>query len=220
MIDLCYFASHKRTLFAIEMGVLNDEKYESILKASRSEFIAKGFKDASMRVIAKNANVSLSNIYNYFKNKDEIFLAIVQPAKNDIYTFIENQHNEENFDINHVSSFAYQHEMIDMYISLIFRYKEEIRLMLFHSEGSSISNFRDTLTDYMTQVNDNHMKIVKRNYPHAKDISVFFVHTLSSWMVTVVGEIVTHKLSRNKVREFFIEYFRFEIAGWRELIEI
>ena len=59
------------------MRVLKDDKYKSILRAARKEFILRGFKDASMRTIAKDANVGLSNIYNYFKNKDEIFLEIV-----------------------------------------------------------------------------------------------------------------------------------------------
>ena len=47
----------------------NDIRKQVIIQAKK-KFIAKGFKDASMRTIAKNAEVGLSNIYNYFKNKD------------------------------------------------------------------------------------------------------------------------------------------------------
>jgi AcrR family transcriptional regulator len=48
-----------------------------ILEVSRKEFLEHGFKDASMRTIAKKSGVSLGNIYNYFKNKNEIFTQIL-----------------------------------------------------------------------------------------------------------------------------------------------
>ena len=66
------------------MKVLKDEIYESILSVARQEFLCKGYKETSMRNIAQKANVGLSNIYNYFKNKDEIYKTVVTPAKSHI----------------------------------------------------------------------------------------------------------------------------------------
>ena len=66
------------------MKVLKDEIYESILSVARQEFLRKGYKEASMRNIAQKANVGLSNIYNYFKNKGEIYKTVVNPAKSHI----------------------------------------------------------------------------------------------------------------------------------------
>jgi len=202
------------------MRVLKDDKYISILHAARKEFIQKGFKDASMRIIAKEANVGLSNIYNYFKNKDEIFLAIVKPAKDSIFSFVTEQHSEKNIDIEKMSSFAYQEEAIETYIHLLDKYKEELILLLYHSEGSSMKNFRDIFTDHLTAITIYQMDLVKKQYPEVHYISPFFNHALSSFMVSIVGEIITHRLSKKKIREFFQEYFRFELAGWRELIGI
>ena len=39
---------------------------EAILQAAKKEFIAKGYQAASIRSIAEKAEVSVSNIYNYF----------------------------------------------------------------------------------------------------------------------------------------------------------
>jgi len=199
------------------MRILKDDKYKSILSAARSEFINKGFKDASMRTIARNANVGLSNIYNYFTNKDEIFLAIVKPAKDDIFAFINKNHTEESIDFNRSSTFGHQEETIEYYINLIDKYREELRLLLFQSQGSSLDNFRETFTEYITQVSCDYMELEKKHFPDNTDVSPFFLHTLASWMVSVMGEIVTHDLNKQKIREFFREYFRFEFAGWREL---
>lgn len=202
------------------MRVLKDDKYKSILRAARKEFILRGLKDASMRTIAKDANVGLSNIYNYFKNKDEIFLEIVSPARDDLFAFVKDKHTEKYIDFNFMSTRAYQEETVDVYIQLLMKYKEEIRLLLFYSQGSTMENFRETLTEYLTDVSNNHKAIVKNHYPQVQEVSSFFTHTLCAFMVSIVGEIVTHDMEKHKIREFFREYFRFQIAGWRELTGI
>lgn len=202
------------------MKILNDEKYNRILTAARNEFIKKGFKDASMRTIAKHAKIGLSNIYNYFKSKDDLFLAVVKPAKDELYHFIEQQHTEEHMDFNRMSTFSYMEDMIEPYIQIIFKYKAEFRLLLYRSEGSSLKNFRDSFADFLTHISNDYMIIVRKKYPKAGELSDFLIHVLSSLMVNILGEIVTHNLSKQKTREFFSEYFRFEIAGWRELVGV
>ena len=57
-----------------------DDIQKDILKAAEKVFLQKGFPKASMREIAQEAQVGLSNIYNYFKNKDEIFRTVVRPV--------------------------------------------------------------------------------------------------------------------------------------------
>ncbi|MDD4516133.1 TetR/AcrR family transcriptional regulator [Massilibacteroides sp.] len=202
------------------MRVLKDDKYNAILQAARNEFFTKGFKEASMRVIAKEAKVGLSNIYNYFSSKDELFVAVVKPAKDTIYNFIRRQHTEDNIDVKRLVSFRYQDEVIEEYIGIIDKYRNELRLLFFYAEGSLLKDFRDTLTDYITQVSIDHMKVMKKHYPHVNDLSDFFIHALSSWMVTIVGEIISHNLDKPRIRDFFKEYFRFEIAGWREIVGV
>ena len=69
----------KQTLFII-VQIKKDEIKNKILEVARTEFQEKGFANASMRKIAKKAGISVSNIYNYFKRKDEIFKEIIYPT--------------------------------------------------------------------------------------------------------------------------------------------
>jgi AcrR family transcriptional regulator len=202
------------------MRILKGDKYNSILHNARREFIRCGYKDASMRTISKESQVRLSNIYNYFRNKDEIFMAVVQPAREKLFRFITERHAEKNIDFKKVSIFGHEEEVLEEYISLIYKYKEEFRLLLYHSQGSSMDNFRDALTGHMTQVSHDYMKLEKKYYPDVHPISHFFIHAMSSWMVSILSEIVTHDLSKQKIREFFREYFRYGYAGWCELTGI
>lgn len=215
-----YFARYKKTLFTPIMRILKDEKYNAILLAARKEFIDKGYKEASMRTIARDADVVVSNIYNYFTNKDEIFTTIVKPARDKLFAFVSDQHTEKYIDFHFMSGHRYQEDTIDTYINILEKYRDELRLLLYSAEGSSMSNFRDTFTEFLTDVSDKHMELVKKHYPQARPVSSFFMHALCAFMVSVVGEIITHQLSKEKIRDFFKEYFKFEIAGWRELIEL
>ncbi len=55
---------------------LNQEKREAILKAAIEEFYTKGYEGSSMDTVSKEANVSKATVYNHFKNKEELFLAL------------------------------------------------------------------------------------------------------------------------------------------------
>ncbi len=173
-----------------------------------------------MRTIAKQSRVGLSNIYNYFRNKDEIFMAVVKPAKEALFRFITDKHTEKHLDFSHLSAFGHEGEAIECYIDLIGRYKEELRLLLYHSQGSSMDNFRDVFTDHITQVSHNYRKLEKKYFPESNDVSDFFIHAMASWMTSILGEIVTHDLNMRKIREFFREYLLFNFAGWCELTGI
>lgn len=62
------------------MQYSKDDIQKEILKAAEKVFLENGFPKASMREIAQEAQVGLSNIYNYFKSKDDIFCTVVRPV--------------------------------------------------------------------------------------------------------------------------------------------
>lgn len=57
--------------------VLKDSLRNDIINAAKKEFLEHGYKEASMRRIASNANMTVGNLYRYFKNKEDIHMQIV-----------------------------------------------------------------------------------------------------------------------------------------------
>ena len=57
--------------------VLKQEYRDLILKSALDEFFNHGYNDASMRNIAKNANMTVGNLYHYYKDKEDLFSALV-----------------------------------------------------------------------------------------------------------------------------------------------
>jgi len=58
-----------------------EERRQKIINAAKALFSEKGYAGTGLREIAERAGVSLGNIYNYFKNKEEIFSSIFNPEE-------------------------------------------------------------------------------------------------------------------------------------------
>lgn len=61
------------------MGLRNRKKAQReqrIMQAGRELFIKKGFGDTTMEEIAEHADVGVGTLYNYFKNKNALLVAI------------------------------------------------------------------------------------------------------------------------------------------------
>ena len=60
------------------MQVLKKEIQENIINTGTQLFYNQGFENTSMRQIAGELNMSVSNLYKYFKNKEDLFCEIVK----------------------------------------------------------------------------------------------------------------------------------------------
>lgn len=75
------------------MQFQKDEIRNQILDSARILFVENKYSGTTLKDIAKNSNVSKSNIYNYFKTKEEIFGALTSKCKanvNIIMSFLQN----------------------------------------------------------------------------------------------------------------------------------
>ena len=198
-----------------------DDIRKTILKIARKEFINKGFKDASMRIIAKEANVGLSNIYNYFKNKDEIFCEVLSALLKSMDSVMEKHNSSEYISTDIFTSDEYMRSQIDMFVGLVENYKEDFKLLLFKAAGSSLEDFRNKITDAHTQTGIEYIALMKEKYPLINaDISAFFIHTMSSWWISIIAELVMHDLSHSETEEFIREYMEFGTAGWKRVMRV
>lgn len=57
---------------------------EKIVNAARRVFSEYGYKSASMRMIAKNAGISLGGLYLYFRNKEDLYTTLIKKGLDDL----------------------------------------------------------------------------------------------------------------------------------------
>ncbi len=203
------------------MQTQKDNIRKVILEVAHSEFMEKGFKDTSMRTIALKAGVVLSNIYNYFRNKDEIFREVLSNLLNAIDSTMGEHNSPDYINTDIFCSDEYMRSQIDMFVELVEKHKENFKLLLFKSAGSSLENFRNEITDKHTKIGVEYIALMKEKYPEINgEISRFFIHTMSSWWISIIAELVMHDLSHDALEDFIREYMEFGTAGWKKVMRV
>jgi AcrR family transcriptional regulator len=198
-----------------------DNIRKTILNVARNEFFTNGFKNTSMRTIANKSDVGLSNIYNYFQNKDEILGVVLNPLLQALNGMLDEHNKPDHISTDFFTMDKYWLSYVDVYVDLIFKYKEEFKLLLFKSHGSCLENFRDEYIDKNTGIGLEYLQKMKEKYPWVNiNISEFFLRTMSSWWLSIIGEIVLHNLRHKETEQFFTEFLEFGTAGWKKIMRV
>lgn len=109
---------------------------KNILAAATPLFYAKGYVKVPMRKIAEASHVGLSNIYNYYDSKDDIFHEIVRPVVNCFYEMLDEHHGKRGADILEMFTNDYLRSVIDEYVSIdVFFYENQKRSVLHNLAG-------------------------------------------------------------------------------------
>lgn len=195
----------------------NTIKYQISISAEKL-FQKKGFIGTSMREIAIDSNVGLGNIYNYFKSKDDIFRAIVQPSVTNFMQMYKKHHSKKGMKIMLMYSETYFENIVNDHLELIIANKNSYKLLFFKSQGSSFERFKDEFTNYATKQSKQYMIDMKHTHPQLSvDISDFFIHTSILGMFNLFEGLLVRKITRKEIKPIIQEYMRFNLAGWKEL---
>ncbi|MDI1342672.1 MAG: TetR/AcrR family transcriptional regulator [Pseudolabrys sp.] len=91
-------------------GTEDGAKWRQIVDGARKIFLSRGFDAASMGDIAKAAGVSKGTLYVYFKDKDELFAAIVRGEcimqADGVFDFDHADHDVEAVLLRHGKAFV------------------------------------------------------------------------------------------------------------------
>jgi AcrR family transcriptional regulator len=76
---------------------LSEEKQKRIFEAAVQEFSARRFSDASINQIIKNAGIPKGSFYQYFADKEDLYLYMIEKVSKDMHATLGTQ---EAFDPN------------------------------------------------------------------------------------------------------------------------
>lgn len=156
----------------VVMQVLKNEIQESILDASQKLFLQYGYEKTSIEKIAQQAKISKSNLYNYFKSKDEIFNRLTDKAAYEFRKLIEffsSNRFEPKFNTP-----GFEEMMTNEIFKLVTENREGLLLLVFYAHGTKYENLKYELigtiadkfkADYKTSfsADDNIVLIITQN---------------------------------------------------------
>ena len=125
--------------------ILKEELRNQILQASKEEFLQKGYKDASLRCIAKKAHMTVGNLYRYFENKEDINNKIVEPCLIELEKLLNDETDNQlsffkvnkSFNLDKDSMLKAIDNIIDKVIDIYDEYKVEFQILMMDSELSA-----------------------------------------------------------------------------------
>jgi TetR/AcrR family transcriptional regulator, cholesterol catabolism regulator len=197
------------------MQITKEKVEKRILTAARQEFLKYGFSGSSLRKIAKKAKITTSNIYNYFKNKDEIFIKILSPTIHEILFSITIEQNIQYLEMIKQWDLITIYEKVEFINKYVDSHREELELLLFKSFGSSLENFREEFIDKYTNLFIIDLKLLKEKFPLINaDLSYYAVRRLASFFVNVISDIIRYNLSYDEIQKFMKEIVVFFYYGF------
>lgn len=191
--------------------------YEAVLACAKKEFLEKGYKDASLRVIAQAAGTSTGSIYTRFKDKAGLFDAIVSPAADQLKDmFVEIQENFHSLDDStqeaEMGEYTSRHQM-EM-LEYIYDHFDEFRLLLDCSDGTRFSGFVDELVDIEVEYTYKYMEVINCESVKSGVVTEDFIHIIVTAYFNGMFEVVRHNMSRDDARKYIRLLNRYHMQGF------
>ncbi len=203
------------------MKIKKDEIKDRIIRIAKAEFHKKGFSNASMRKIAKEVGISVSNIYNYFHGKDDIFKEIVYPTIYAADQLIKRYMMNEDFNKNPVL-WTIERTWQSTHLLFLFldKNRDNLNLLFFKSQGSEYENLKEKYIDLFTELYLKQVGFLKTfNNESNFKVSDWFIHNIISFFVNIVNEIIMHNLSKKEMEQYAEEINTFLFNGWMAVLK-
>ena len=191
--------------------------YEAILACAKREFLEKGYKDASLRTIAREANTSTGSIYTRFRDKEGLFKAVVEPAVEEMRRmFLQIQERFHSFDEqtqrDEMGRYTANHQM-EM-LDYIYDHFDEFRLLLSGAHGTHFAHFLDDLVDIEVEYTYKYMEVIGCESVKKGVVTEDFIHMIVTAYFNGMFEVVRHGMPKEDSVRYIGMLNRYHMAGF------
>jgi AcrR family transcriptional regulator len=195
--------------------------YEKVFECAKQEFLEKGFKDASLRVIAKNAGTSTGSIYTRFQDKEGLFYAIVSPVVEEVTSWFHEV--QENF---HQQDAHWQKDKMVDYsvkgnedlVSFIYDHFDVFKLLVEGAHGTVFADFLSDLVELEVDYTLKFLKSIGNDAIERGFVSKDFFHIVFSAYYNGMFEIIRHDMGREEGMLYVKQLREFYYAGFQTLV--
>jgi AcrR family transcriptional regulator len=181
------------------------ETKNSIISAALKEFGAKGYLDASMRDIARNAGVSVGNIYRYFKNKSELFDEIIEPAYFRLMLEMrEPRYSRPDYSVSQID------DTVDRVMKVLKQYKKQLVILGDKSKGTKYERTKEEFVLYVeSSLKNRLLPVLNGKGVKVHDPFVFYLlsSTFMEGYFTILRRYDNPAKMRYLIRELIILLF-------------
>jgi len=189
---------------------------EKILRFGRREFLSKGYQKASLRGIAAAAGVTTGAIYTYFKDKNALFEAIVDPVCRQteaLMTALSASYFDADADAWPFTTRSTTAELRRVY-DFIYANSDVFRLLVRGAAGSSRAGFVHSIVDREVDLTIAYLERTGARGPLPKGLNRAAIHLVSESYVNALLEPVRHGMGYEEAMANLEFLSAFYTSGW------
>lgn len=193
------------------MQILKDEIRDVILNNAKELFLKNGFEKTSMVAIAKCSGVSKSNIYNYFKSKDQIYAILTISIRSKLKEFSAIFSSNE---FNHpFGSEGFNLELSCNIYNYILKNKEDFLLLMNSSHNTPYESIKESIIMEMSTHFKNSISSKKNDYDY------YVIEIIARNLLEGFIYIALNRERRKDIETDLFLLIKYHIEGIRSLIK-
>jgi len=188
----------------------------NIINIGKQLFLENEFSKTSMKKIAIDANLSTSNIYTYFKNKEDLLNEIVKLAVRAYQNFLKETSTDEIWQDTNSWTVESEIKVFEKYIDMIYLYKDEFIILFLKSRNSKYENFYNEVLNshFLTSQKVNEMSI-DGNFNYLKrDVPNYIIKNIVKMYMNILVEGLEENISKKEMNKRMKECAEFLFKGY------
>ena len=199
------------------------ETQRKILEVGKKEFLAKGFKDASLRKIVADAGFTKGAFYGYYPDKEALFTALVCEAADGLAERFKSA-QKAHFDLIKKGETRFSRklstEYLQTFIDYIYDNFDAFKLVICRSAGTKYEHYIHDLVELDVSATETYYRLLRKLGKIEGTVSRELHHMITSAYFTAVFETVVHDMSRKKAFEYIKELAVFFNCGWDGILKL
>ena len=127
-----------------------------ILKVSRHLVASEGLNALSIRKLAKECNVAVGSIYNYFSSKDDLMISTIESVWEDIFRIDQSSKSGDDF-------ILYLRDILDHLSTGTKKYPNFFTIHSLSFKSKALGKAKDSMDTYPERVRENMIHILDRD---------------------------------------------------------
>ncbi|SHO53591.1 TetR/AcrR family transcriptional regulator [Anaerocolumna xylanovorans] len=203
---------------------MKDEKEtrKKLLISAKKEFMEKGYLQASLRNICKDAGVTTGALYFFFQDKEDLFASLVQEPLDKMYALVMKHYEDERNQLQggsmEMDSSDEDYEMVTQVIHYLYQYSSEFQLILAKSYGSRFENS----IERFVAITQQHYRILldqMAEKKHIQRVDDFVIHWIAHMHIDIFVHMIKHETSEKEAIGHMSLIIKYLFKGWYGMFE-
>lgn len=195
---------------------------EKLMECAMEEFLANGYENASLRMIAEKAGSSKGAIYIRYSDKESLYRSLVQPVMDgfcELLFSVLNQFNTMSGKEQTRQMYSYSDERFYQLVDYLYDYFDEFKLLFTSGENNAYQEFMHRVVKLAEECTNRYIEVSGNDAISSGRLTPELNHLLFSAFYTGMFEVIVHSMPKEQALEHIQKMRRFYTAGWKTIFE-